>query len=403
MKMRHIIYLFLVLGISISRGQTIVPGQAISFRLDINTTMDNIGFRFDLRLDSTIIPQGAYIDSIDNDKPLVEMRDIETDAVIVPSKVCEMPFKKRGIQIKVPMKEETEALLELLKTGTKRFYIHFDRPLKFHLRNSSWYILMPDTVDKVSASVKFALTESQSEEIVAAYGGYYEMYGTKTEAGWRIGEPDSTTLAGYFDFNFIGKLIPGTLSEIGASISTKFHDVTTQIKFTPFVFRLPDEWNNVFIKGAYELNQSSTEQRAFGSVFYQAIAPNLLDLTQGYHRLRLKPVTKFGVNVYYYTKSADSTITDQIIAEPFFDLYYYLPVGDKFSVLIEGNLFLHSDRDFNFMKKNASWHWDFTLGYDIAGQPLKVMAKYSTGVNSISFEKDDRFILGLLMNMFNER
>lgn len=391
-------------------AQTDVPAKKVRIVTDISTTVGNTGVRFDVLLDSTLFGDSGIIDGdrflgsmTAPERPVIDIRDNTNDHILVRSTSFEARAGKRFVQIQMQLSDEARGLLDLLKSGRQTFYIHLDRPITIELQGTGAKLaISPETMKKVSGSSELALSQAQVDELVDAAGGYYSLYGTSLDAGWRVGGPDSATVSGYLDFSFVSRFLPGSFAEFSGILTSKANDAVSHIRLSPIVYPLMKD-NNVFIKAGYELNQSGTEQRALGSLLYQGLLPNAVDLTEGSNRLRVKPLAKCGVNLLYYTRSIDSLLAKNPLAEAFLSLYYYIPVLEKYSITLQGTMFARSDKDFNFLRKNASWSWDITLGYDVPGLGTKVMAKYSCGNNDITFRKDDKILLGLLVDFFEKK
>lgn len=391
-------------------AQTDVTVKRFKIAMDISTTENNSGVRFDVLLDSAYFGERGMIDgdrflsSMSSPaSPMIDLRDIVSEQVLVRTTSVGVRAGKRFVQIQMTLSDDTRDLLNLLKSGKRSFYIHLDKPLVIDLQGSTTRLVIPpNAMKEISSSTELPLSQMQVDELVNAAGGYYSMYGTSLDAGWRVGGPDSGTVSGFLDFSFVGRLLPGSFGEFSGILSSNAKDAVAHLRLSPLVYPVFGG-NTVFVKAGYELNQSGTEQRGLGSLLFQSLLPNVVDLTEGYNRLRVKPLAKLGVNLLYYTKSGDSLLLKNFLAEAFFSLYYYIPVLQKYSITLQGTMFARSDKEFNFFRKNANWRWDITLGYDVPGLGTKVMAKYSFGKNDITLQKDDKILLGLLIDFIEKK
>jgi hypothetical protein len=391
-------------------AQSDVEVKKLKITTDINTTDGNVGIRFDVVIDSSYFSPEATIDA-DHFReyanspaaPKIEVRDLESDKVLIGSSSIAPRAGQRFVQIQIPLSDESRVILDLLKSGKHSFYIHLDKPLYVEVKNVlSRLVITPEQMKQASASAELSLSEAQVDELVDSAGGYYSLYGTKLDAGWRVGNPDSATVSGYLDFSFVGRILPGNFGEFSGILSSKAKDAVAHVRLSPIVYPLLGG-NRFFVKAGYELNQSGTEQRALGSLLYQDLVPNFVNLTEGFNRLRVKPLAKLGLNLLYYTKTEDSLSLKTPLAEAFLSLYYYIPVLQYYSITLEGNIFARSNKDFVFVNKSANWRWDITLGYDVPGFGTKVMAKYSFGKNDITLQKDDKILLGVLVDFIEKK
>ena len=83
----------------------------------------------------------------------------------------------------------------------------------------------------------------------------------------------------------------------------------------------------------------------------------------------------------------------------FVDYYYYIPIHKIYSLILEGSVF----HDFNLKvnpDKKTMFNYSAVLGIDIPKTDFKTIFKYSKGENGITYEKNDYYMIGLMIDAF---
>jgi hypothetical protein len=151
-----------------------------------------------------------------------------------------------------------------------------------------------------------------------------------------------------------------------------------------------------------EGNQRFTNFRASGTFYWQGLISNLVDLTMGEDRLRLKPVLKLGVKFYQEfennrpAENSDTEFSNQFYSE----FYYYIPVKKLYSLTLKGNAFYDLNEKVN-PDKEIKLNYSVIFGIEVPGTGLKTVFKYVRGENSITYEKDEMLMVGFMADLFN--
>lgn len=332
--------------------------------------------------------------------PQCVLKDKGNDKVIVASTELTMKIvKKSGFYVIIEKNAKTDILLAYFKNSSKQFYVDFDSDLKIQVSSSDILLIDSTTIQTVSKRDSYILSPNQINEIIAGYG-YDNMYRTKIDAASTVEQTDSLESEGLmtFDYSMTTPIGNNTMRFTGA-LTSNVNDPSSFVSIKPVVYLLSNK-SHLTAECGYDLNQNGKEKRLTVDIHGSYIGPNLIDLTSNFDRLRLKPSIQYGVNGYYYTKSELTDTKEEFLVEPYLSLYYYIPVMEKYYLLVDADFFYRSNKDFEFLKDNARWKWEITLGIELPGVAPKVMAKYSGGTNSVTFEKDNRALVGLVMDLF---
>ena len=185
-------------------------------------------------------------------------------------------------------------------------------------------------------------------------------------------------------------------------ISTNAKDSQNYISIYPLslnFFRGKHQISGQFgIKG----NQDFTNYKAEGNLYYTGIISNFINLTPGQNRFRLRPVITAGVKIYQEIENNrpveinNNEFSNQVFAE----LYYCIPIHKLFSLIIEGKAFYDWNASVN-PDKELMYNYSATLGIDIPKTKFVTIFKYSNGENDISYQSNDYFILGIMIDLFD--
>jgi hypothetical protein len=397
MKQYYTGFMILIMTMAVSAKEIIAPQDSISVRTVVGTTSTFRGIAVEIDI-TKLLPTGIEIDSEfrsqHNPLPQIKIQSADESASYLLD-IAKGTFSTHAFRL-FEQNKEIESLL-----ANKTNYLSMTEPLRIKIGNGDIIIITPEALKNASLS-QLEWTTAQQKMLDMSREGYANMYGTKFDAGWRPGQSDSVPLSTYLNFSFFTELIPGIPAQISGILSNKVSDVANRISIAPVIVR---PWSSQDIYGLirYETNQQASERRIAGTVYYQGLIGNFVNLSEGFHRLRLKPFISTGVQVLYYFTAQDSLIVKQPLYEPFANIYYYIPIHERFSLLFEGSIFWRSDKNANFIASNAQYQMDITLGYEIPGAGTKIMTKYSYGVQNVSFQRDDKVIVGLLVDFFDKK
>jgi hypothetical protein len=154
--------------------------------------------------------------------------------------------------------------------------------------------------------------------------------------------------------------------------------------------------NEFVCQAGLEADQVFSYCRFTGNLHWEGILPNLVDLTYGADRLRLKPIMEAGLKVYREIRNdrkkegKDSSFPGIAYTQ----LYYNIPVSKMYSLELEGKAFY----DFNIMNnpdKKVKFLYSVTFGMEIPKTGIQTIFKYSNGETDIRYARTSTLLIGL--------
>ena len=313
--------------------------------------------------------------------------------------------------ISFEIKPVSDELISQLTNGTSDLYIKVDTDILFEVwknQDESTLKTLKVTTDQIKkfSQSKSYLTEEMARELIDAKGGEIYLTQNTFDLGIIPAEQSSsskTELNASFSYRTKYSFLKNTPIYFSAEglIGTNSRDSLNYISVYPVGYN--------FLKGTHQFvgqlgiegNQDFSNYRISSNFFWNGIIPNLVDLTFGEDRLRLKPVLKAGVKFYQEIKNNrpieidDNEFSNQV----FMEYYYYVPIHKIYSLILEGTLFYDFNTSVNAGKK-AMFNYSAVLGVDIPKTAFKTIFKYSKGENGISYQRDDYYIIGLMIDAF---
>lgn len=368
-----------------------------SSKLEINTAGEiSIDLDIWLKLDKTFTGKFA------RPAPRVEVRDSRTQQTLVSSSVIKIRIGQKFIRFKIVFGTDSRSFVELFRNSSQPIHFYMSDSLHLLMEDEATLVLTPDQIAEFTSQQSLQLTQEQMDELLDAKNGYLRVFNNHFDAGMRDAPNDTIDPSGYIDFTFAQALFKGAYAQVSGLLTSNLDDNVANVRITPFALRRISTQSlvvNTFVQSTLNGN----EVRLGGSIFYNGLFPNFVDLTQGHNRLRPKPLVNIGFNIGYYSKSAEVFVQKEAIAEPFIDLEYYIPVQNKYTVHLQLYAFLRSDpgKILKFNNDNANWHWNLSIHYSVKNF-TKVIGKYSYGTDSFTRETDNRLMLGFLVGLVEQ-
>lgn len=388
----------------------VVPSDKIKVSLLVGTTNAFTGVAFDIVL-ADALPGGAQIDRdrfklSKSQLPRLEIRDAADNFRF------ELDREEVGAALqKIQMADRSASpeLLDPLSNG--RNYLFIDAPIRVPLTNGDFLIITPEALKAATLS-EITLSEENRKRLLAKKGGAHTLYQNKIDFATRGDRADSTKREFVLTYSYFGTPLENLSWWAFAAkgyLSTNKQDPLTEIKIYPItighVYGLdagqPLKTGEVRIWLGLDGNQSLRRSRLNASFYCTTLFPNFVNLSYGNDRLRLKPVVKLGIEVWDELEDGgipgDRMTGGKIGGE----LYYYVPIMKNYSLLIEGEFgyLFGADLKQKYGTPDFINRFDATLGYELPNADLKVIAKYSFGQNDINFERDDKLLLGLAIDI----
>ncbi len=375
--------------------------NSITINLKIDLSSDDFkGFEIDNEKFQDLNPRlNAQLVSVKNDNNFV-FSDVKVEVNVTRTAI--------NFEIK-PVSDE---LISQLTNGLANLYIKVDNDILFEVwkgRDESTLItlkVVKSQIEKYTHSKTF-LTDEMARELIDAKGGEILLTQNKLDFGIIPAEQSSSSKTEFnlsfiyrTSYSFLNKELPVFFSTEGL-IGSNSNDSLNYVSIYPLNYNFSKGINEFIGQVGVEGNQVFSNYRISGNLFWNGIIPNIIDLTLGEDRLRLKPVIKVGVKFYQEIENNrpieinNNEFSNQVFGE----FYYYIPIQKIYSLIIGGTAFY----DFN-SKVNpdniAMFNYSATLGIDIPKTDFKTIFKYSKGENGISYQTNDYFMIGLMIDSF---
>ncbi len=185
-------------------------------------------------------------------------------------------------------------------------------------------------------------------------------------------------------------------------LSTNFSDSLNFIDFSPITlaWSSKDFSKELNLKLENESDQNFTNKRAAVDATFKTIIPNLVYLTTPQdNRLRLKPIVNLGAKGYY---DYSNGITAFYSGEGYFKAYYYIPVYNNYSLIINGMAFY----DLSTMRnpdRKISTNYSVTVASELGTSGFKAIVKFENGKSDINYKSGQAVVLGLLMDFLKDK
>lgn len=388
----------------------IVSAAQIKTKVSIGTAAAYKGFAIDIIL-TEAMPAGSKIDraTFRENVPSMELRSTTGDQSI-PFDADEVLATNYAIQAAIEAADISEDVLEILQLeGT---YIHIERPLRVPLNDGSFLVISSSALRDATESIVL-LSEASKDKLVAAKGGAHTLYRNRFDFAAEVGAPDSTSRQFVVTFQFYKvpfTSMPWWTMYGSGYLSTESETPHTKLELYPLSagmlrgvetgepFRTFELRASAGIKGVQTLATS----RANEGLYLTVLVPNVLDLTGGEARLRLKPIISLSAEMWQELDDGGVPGDLENGGKAGIDLYYYVPILDKYSALVEGQLSApFGDIKEKYQTHDTLYRFDVTLGYQLPLESTKLVAKYSLGANDITFTYDSMFLIGLAADIFN--
>lgn len=386
----------------------VVWPQAFAQVKEVRTEINTIGPAKEIRILLVFEAPEGY--AIDDENPVegpigFELRAHDSGLPLTGDPRVRHELGSRSYALEFKVSGLSKELINSLATGETRYYLHVTDTLKANFKHEAGTrisVILPPSVIRQATSRNRVLTEEHAQMIIEASGGEMHLYTNKIDLGKKVAVHDSTKTAYVVSFALAQPFVAsGNVFHMKGTIGTESDDPLNMVSLFPISLSQSYEFpavsypSQIMAQVGFEGTQSFDRTRMNLNFSSQSIIPNLIDLTYGEDRLRLKPILKFGAKGLFDLKDTQGAKENRL--ELFSEFYYYIPVMKTYAMLIEGLFFWIDDGS-----KKVRKQIDVTFGVEIPGSGLKAMAKYTTGENDISFQKDSKLILGLLLDIFEK-
>jgi len=309
----------------------------------------------------------------------------------------------------------SQKLSELIAKGDAGIYITVNSAIKFSAYKGDEklsYELKVSDVEKFTSN-KIILTDAMQKELIAAKGGSIFMSSNTFDFGILPKDTEENAKTEFYaDFKYRSEYgfsdnVPVFFYGEGL-LTTNSADTLNYLSLYPISYRFAD-YDKIGNRKNYDLvaqlgiegNQKFTNYRMSGNIYWQGLIPNLINLTMGEDRLRLKPVLKAGAKFYKEYENnrlieSENEDSNQIFGE----LYYFVPIKKIYSLILDANAFYDFSDTLN-PDDEIMYNVSITLGIDIPNTDFKTIFKYVEGENGITYQKDQQLMIGFMADLFS--
>ena len=115
--------------------------------------------------------------------------------------------------------------------------------------------------------------------------------------------------------------------------------------------------------------------------------------------MRLKPIVNVGIKGY---EDYSNNITAFISGQAYLKGYYYIPVYNNYSIIIDGSAFYDFSNQRNPDHKIAD-NYSITIASELPATGFKAILKFVNGKSDIDYKTGQIILIGLLMDFFQEK
>ena len=297
--------------------------------------------------------------------------------------------------------EQLDALVE--DPGTAKIVLAGD--LEIFLTDSTSYFYTKDEIAE-SSSGNLMFKSDQKAAYLDASGGAYAFMMNRFEVGFvPKGQSDTDNDEFMLDFGYRKSysFINGNRAYFTTEgfISTNVDDSLNFLKVYPVSFRLTDTDNlsETVVEAGIEGTQRFNYWRFTANLEYRFLMENLINLSQGYNRLRLKPVVSAGLKLYSEQENirTGDEGKNENSGQLYGSIYYVIPVFESFTIIADAEGFYDVNESVNPDKK-IQFNYQISFGYELK-DGFQSLLTYRNGKTNINYESDSLITLGILAQL----
>lgn len=307
-----------------------------------------------------------------------------------------LSYLRNGFRCKFIM--NNNRLIEKLAHSPEGFYLAAAEELSFQT-TSDTLVLSAEELRSASMG-SMQITLEQQQELLASLSRNLHLYRNYFDFGFNPQEDLFALSLNYLYSRPYRHNKYGLYFFSEGRVSTIPADTLNYLKIYPLNMNIYTDdllRHHAVLRSGIEADQLFSTVRVNLGLSVESIIPNLIDLSYGHNRLRLKPVVSAGVSFYNELRVPDEREKQ---SEFLFhgEIYYYIPIMQAYYLLLHGRTFYDTGRD-------AADAWNYqasvALGLEMKFAPATLIAKYVFGVNEITFERDDQLLIGFAMDLFS--
>lgn len=300
-----------------------------------------------------------------------------------------------NVSFVISLSDNEKDLINLLQDGEEKAFIEIKTDLLVKFADSTEYRFTPREIKELS-SLFDGLNAEQTRLLNEFNSGRSFEAKNNFDFGREVNQADTTDAEYIFSFDVVRPFLKIVGEDVFFSargaISTDPSNTLNQTEF--FLSYKFSGKEKIFAEIGRKGTQDFSTNSIRANLGLEFLAPNLIDLTNGAPRLRLKPYVKAGVGFHKNFQVDNAFNNEDLNLVGFFDTYYYIPI-DK-------NLFAITNASGSYSDSYAGddkflFQYDLTIGYQTPVD-AKVLFKVESGENEVNRTSDTRFLIGLLVD-----
>lgn len=368
-----------------------------AFSIDINTA-ENAEIWIQLTFSEPINP-GATVDLVGDSAVSAYLRTQDDPDF---REQLELKFDADTLSlVSTGSSEELHTMVKRIYDGRARAYAYVNKDIPVVLADGTPGIIKSNTVRDFTQG-KLRLSEAQRELLASAKSSGRLSDNDRLDISKEVGNADTVASEYIADFYFNRPLFESNWSiSVGGRLSTRKDNPLNHVEAclqralkrdSAFGHNLIYDF---FFQGNIDGTQTLDTSILTLGAGVTALTPNLVDLTAGANRLRLKPIFTLRVDyMRHFRKQALYDNTSESFAASL-DAYYYVPVADKYALIYEGNASFDNKRQID---DRLNFRNSFMVAYDLPLEDLKAVFKWETGKNEFITDTEAETMIGILLN-----
>jgi hypothetical protein len=364
-----------------------------------NSTADINAFGNPPSIDYTI----TFKNAIDFKRTLNELAQlkfslnrISDNAIVYGTQVKKTANDKAIKLILVVPNDSTSGIVKEIFSQDFPTYISVSEDINIYMPGeNNPFTITKDVLKELTFSSK-TLTDDKMTMLLQYLNGNSLEIINNINFSKEVNNADSTLSEYILDFDVQKPLLSNILGlpifyELKGRLSTNnFNPLNILSAYVRYRYK-----DNFFFEAGRTGPQKFTKNAVRVNLGYENVIPNLIDLTGGSPRFRLKPYIKFGASFEqnFYEENAFGKKGSNFLV--FFEGYYYVPVLDKFALIFNAN---GNYSDKFITNDKFLFNYSITFGYETPLENLNVLFKVADGETEVNIGKDTIYSLGLLLN-----
>ncbi|UCG61256.1 MAG: hypothetical protein JSV52_13185 [Candidatus Zixiibacteriota bacterium] len=388
-----------VLAIVVSLSASACTVEIVGLDIKVNAKeVTEIWFTFTL---SEEIDDISSSDSMSDSTLDLKLRRESDDSVVVNFPEDCLGFGVSSVTFKLV--SPSRHLATYICSGEDSHYLEPAANIVVVTYDGSIDILTPDEVKSFSLS-SIEMTERDCERLKRAQATDSDIYDFTLDLAREIKGDDSAETEYAITYSYRRPTaIPYVGFESAGRLSNNRYNPMNNIRFRLLANTRPKTISmakkefsgQLFVEAGLSGNQTLDTSSAGVHFGLEAVTPNLVDLTGGENRMRLKPIVKLGGGYVRHFQNQPLFGGKRDTWELFIDLYYYIPVAKEFALIWEAHSRFSEDIE---LSDHWIWRQSVMFAYDLPLEDLKALVKWESGRNGFTIEKDSKLLIGLLMN-----